>query len=399
MDSLRNWLHGYARLQVIGNNTERFISLLKSKGIVVWKLEPEKDGYSFYIRRSFVRELNLIRKKTGTKLHILEKHGLPYLLFRYRRRKFLILGILLCIFLVYYGSTFIWDIHVDGTTYYTEEEIRRRIEEQYIALGDRKSEIDCDELEEHLREDFPEISWISCELIGTQLNVVVKETLDGTETIVDEELPQDLVAAKDGTIVEIITRNGTPVKRRGDTVQKGEVLISGTIYIYDDYDEILETDYVTADGDVIAETSYLFSDSFDMQYYEKSYTDRSRTFLMLHILQLELPIALPGKEYRYYDVIQETHTMKLGNAYILPCAITVLKQKEYEPVRMEYSEEEARNKMQERLDRYLDDLREKDVEIMENHVTITMDQGVCKASGSIVTWERIGYGQPIRITE
>lgn len=399
MSSCRDWLQGYVRLKVIGNNTERFISLLKSKEIPVRDLEPMQDGYSFFICRKYVRSLDLIRKKTGTKLSVMEKHGLPYLLFRYRKRKFLILGMLLCIAIVYYGSIFVWDIHVNGTAYYTAEEIQRRIEEEYVALGTRKKEIDCDALEDHLREDFPDISWISCELVGTQLNVVVKETLDGTEVIAEDEKPQDLVAAKDGTIVEIITRNGTPVKKRGDTVQKGDVLISGTIYIYDDYDAVLETDHVTADGDVIAETEYTYSDSFELQYYEKNYSGREKTSVLLNIIQLEIPIRMPGKDYLHYDEIRETHTLKLGNAYILPVSLTILKQKEYEPVRKEYSKDEAKKRMEERLERFFNDLHEKGVEIMENHVTISFDDGVCRASGSVVTWERIGYGRVITPAE
>ena len=399
MNEVQNWLKGYARLQVTGVHTERFISLIKSKEIIIWDLKPEQDGYSFNIGRRNVRDLAQIRRKTGTKITVREKHGLPYLLFRYRKRKFLILGMVICICFVYYGSRFVWDIQVNGTTYYTEEEIRNRIEERYVTLGTSTSKIDCDELEEHLREDYPDISWISCELIGTQLNVVIKETLDGTETIASEELPQDLVAAKDGTIVEIITRNGTPVKRRGDLVQKGEVLISGTVYIYDDYDEVLETDYVTADGDVIAETEYNYNDSFDMQYYQKEYSGDSHKSWILHLYKMNIPIALPGAKSEHSDAIQETHMLRLGNTYILPIGITTVEAKEYVPVLCEYTEEEARERMQNRLEQYLDDLREKDVEIMENHVTITIDASVCEASGSIVTWERIGYGQPIEVPE
>ena len=108
---------------------------------------------------------------------------------------------------------------------------------------------------------------------------------------------------------------------------------------------------------------------------------------------------MPGKDYLHYDEMRETHTMKLGNAYILPVSLTILKQKEYEPVRKEYSKDEAKKRMEERLERFFNDLREKDVEIMENHVTISFDDGVCRASGSVVTWERIGYGRVITPAE
>lgn len=399
MEKIKKWLAGYTKLYVSGSRTERFLSLLNHKNISVWNVEPVKGGYTFLIMRKYVRELDALRRKTGTHIKVMEKYGLPFLLFRYRKRKFLVLGAVLCMILVYMGSLFIWDIHVDGTYYYTEDQIKSRIESQYVPLGKRKSDIDCNALEESLRLDFPEISWISCEIVGTQLNVVIKETLDGTETISEEGTPQDIVAVKDGVIVEMITRSGTPMVKQGAVVSKGDTLISGVVYIYDDYDEVLETDYVVADGDVIAETIYEFSDSFDMQYYEKQYTGRQQQELTIQIFQWSPDIHLPWKNFVNYDEVGETHQLCFGNTYFLPISITVNERREYEPVLCEYSEEEAIDHMNQRLQSFLDDLSEKEVEIMENHVTIEVKDGVCTASGDVVVWERIGYGRPISMIE
>ena len=44
-------------------------------------------------------------------------------------------------------------------------------------------------------------------------------------------------------------------------------------------------------------------------------------------------------------------------------------------------------------------LSEKEVEIMENNVTIEIRDGVCYAAGNVVVWERIGYGRPLSIPE
>jgi hypothetical protein len=64
-----------------------------------------------------------------------------------------------------------------------------------------------------------------------------------------------------------------------------------------------------------------------------------------------------------------------------------------------YSREEAIDRMNRRLDSYLEQLSEKEVEIMENHVTIEVDDDICTASGTVVVWENIGYGRPITVME
>lgn len=397
MGKVRTWLKGYIQVYVSGNRPERFLSLLNHKQVHIWDMEPLEQGYLFKMERTYARELDGIRKKTGSKLEIRNKYGLPFILFRYRKRKLFLLGLLLCGILIYVCSLFIWDINVNGTYFYTEEQIINRIEEAYVSLGARKSEIDCSLLEEQLRQDFPELSWVSCEIVGTQLNVDIKETLEGTETVNEQTPPQDIVAAKDGVIVEMITRSGTPVVRPGQTVSKGDILISGVIHIYDDFDEVLETDYVAADGDVIAETVYQYEDSFNMQYYEKQYTGEHQSFITFEIMNWVREFHFPWKEYANYDIVEENHKLCLGHTYFLPVSFTISERREYTPVLYTYTEEEARERAEKRFQRYLEGLSEKEVEIMENNVTIEFRDGSCSASGTVVVWERLGYGRALDI--
>lgn len=399
MGRIRTWLKGYLQVYVSGNRPERFLSLMKHKEILVWEVEPYENGYLFFMEQSKFRELDAIRKKAGCKLEIRQKHGLPFWMFRYRKRKLLVLGALIGCGLVYWGSLFIWDVNVHGTYFYTDAQVADYIEQNAVQLGCRKAEVDCHQLEEELREVFPEIAWVSCEIKGTQLNVEIKETLEGTETIQTDATPQDIVAAKDGVIVEMITRNGTPVVKNGMTVARGDILISGVIHIYDDYDEVLETDMVAADGDVIAETVYQYSDSFDMQYYEKDYTGKTHYSLTLELGSFLQEFRLPFKAYDYYDQIEENHKLKLGHTYVLPCSFTVNRYQEYIPTLHTYTEEEARNRAQERFQNYISNLSEKKVEIMENNVTIDFRDNTCEAVGTVVVWERIGYGRPLTAQE
>lgn len=397
MGKLRTWLNGYIEVLVSGNGPERFLSLLHLKEIHIWDMEPVQEGYRFRMESRRFRDLDAIRKKTGSTVEIQNKFGLPFWLFRYRKRYGLVVGAIMAGVLVYVCSLFIWDINVEGTYFYTDEQIQRRIEEAYVSLGQRKSQIDCNQLEEQLRQDFPEISWVSCEIIGTQLNVDIKETLEGTELVTVDTPVQDIAAAKDGIIVEMITRSGTPVVQVGQTVTKGSVLISGVVNIYDDYDEILETDYVAADGDVIAETTYQYEDTFELQYYEKEYTNRSQKAITIEVGAWVQEWHMPWKPFTNFDVVEENHKLRLGQTYYLPISFTVNERREYNPVLVTYTEEEANKRAAERLQRYIDNLSEKEVEIMENNVTIECGNGVCKATGSIVVWERIGYGRELLI--
>ena len=115
MGRIRTWLKGYLQVYVSGNRPERFLSLMKHKEILVWEVEPYENGYLFFMEQSKFRELDAIRKKAGCKLEIRQKHGLPFWMFRYRKRKLLVLGALIGCGLVYWCSLCIWDVNVHGT--------------------------------------------------------------------------------------------------------------------------------------------------------------------------------------------------------------------------------------------------------------------------------------------
>ena len=108
MGRIRTWLHGYVEIYVSGNRPERFLSLLNHKNLFVWDMEPAENGYLFKIDRRSVKELDPLRKKTGSKLEIRNKYGLPFLLFRYRKRKLFLGGLILCGGLVYLCSLFLY---------------------------------------------------------------------------------------------------------------------------------------------------------------------------------------------------------------------------------------------------------------------------------------------------
>ena len=66
----------------------------------------------------------------------------------------------------------------------------------------------------------------------------------------------DLVASCSGTVVSILTRSGIPTVRPGDSVSRGDLLISGRIPVKNDDETVREYLSVVADGDVILETDY-----------------------------------------------------------------------------------------------------------------------------------------------
>ena len=83
--------------------------------------------------------------------------------------------------------------------------------------------------------------------------------------------PCNIIASQDCTITEIVTASGTPVVKAGDDVKKGDILISGAVYLYDDNNEVLDTNYVSAE-ELYMESVYIITKiTVPLSCYSKEY--------------------------------------------------------------------------------------------------------------------------------
>ena len=69
----------------------------------------------------------------------------------------------------------------------------------------------------------------------------------------DASSAADLIAAHDGKVISIVTREGTPQVHAGAKVKKGDVLISGKVEVIGDSDVIQNIRFVRAKGTVVIE--------------------------------------------------------------------------------------------------------------------------------------------------
>ncbi len=389
---LLRYIFGYVKAEVYGFAPERFMNLIIKNDVVIWDVESTEQGYIFYTGRKNLMKMKPYLQKTNMKIRLLKKYGLPYFLKQHKKRAAFLVGFLLFCVMVYVLSLFIWEVKVTGEDKLVADSLLKVIEEQYVPLGTVKSKVDCSKLEESLRKDFDEISWISCELKGTSLTVYLEEGM-APKIQTEDSKTGDLVAAKDAVLTKMITRQGTPVVKVKDTVKKGDILISGTIYIYDDNNEVMETSYVAADGDVYGKTTEEYEDYVDLKYYKKIYQGKAKTHITFYFLDYCLTPYIPKMDAENYDSYTQIHKARIFDNFYLPFGYKTVKRTAYTLEQQEYTEEEAKKLLETRLSKKLKGFEEKGVEIIENNVKIKKSNGKMIAYGNIIKNEPIAILQ------
>lgn len=395
---LIKYFRGYVEVALWGYAPERFLNLCSNHNILIWDLRQEGEVYYFHISVDGFRSLKPLLRKSGTRIKISRKNGIPFFFFRYRRRKILFFSIFACMLILYTLSRFIWKIQINGNDSVTDDSLLQFLEEKNSSYGTFVSDIDCTKLEEEIRSCFKSIIWTSVKREGTTLTIDVQENLvvasqpSGTklpkELMTQEQKGYDLLALHDGTIESIYVRKGTPLVQQGDAVKKGDVLVSGELPIYDDSGTLSGCQYCTADADIRLKTAYTYKDSFPAKHTWKKYSGRktSRYGLGFGASYFELPWKKTG--YEQYTVMDTRTQLRLCDSFYLPVYVVRRTYEEYENTQTVYTPKEAKRQAAENLTEFLEKLTQKGVLILEKHVMIRTEKNKYTVSGSITVLEQ-----------
>ncbi len=388
-------LKGYLRIRVTGYSPERFLNLCKNKGIDVWGLVAVHNAYDMYIRAKDFKKLKPILKKTRTRVTIDGRYGLPFFLHKYRKRKLFFAGILLCLVLIYSFTFFIWDIDLQGNVSITDDVLLEYLKTQDITYGMVKYKVDCEQIAKDIRKQFDDIIWVSASVQGTRLFVHVKEN---TDTLIKQEAekePSDIVAEKSGTIREIVTRNGVPKVVAGDEVESGTILVSGTVEVLNDAQEVTAYHYVTADADIMLERNIQYEDFVLQTYEKKQYTGKKRTVLSFRYKKKELLLGRTGYSFELFEKSVTETTLKLGTHFYLPFIIGRQMLKEYETKKATYSKEEMEQILTKRYQRYCRELEKSGATILDSNFSMIPDKNGISAGATITLLEEVGINRKI----
>lgn len=221
---------------------------LAQKGIVLWDVGEIKDlTLRITLQRKHLKRLNDQCRAAGAKVRILRSVGFHRMRRQMVRRPVLMAGCLLMLVLTLYLPNRILFIEVEGTGSVPMQRVLVNAEQCGIRLGAKRSEIRSEKVKNALLESMPELQWVGINTYGCRAVISVRQRTRTQQE--DRTLGiSSLVAIQDGVVREMTVLRGTAVCKIGQSVTKGQVLISG----YSDLGICLRGDQ--AQGEVFAQT-------------------------------------------------------------------------------------------------------------------------------------------------
>ena len=183
------------------------------------------------------------------------------------------------------------------------------------------------------------------------------------------------------------------------SLKKGDVLVEGGVPIMNEDSTVRRYDYCRADADIMLRCTYQMKEELKEQYEQKQYTgnERRSLFIMFGTKKLKLPAI--GKRYEEYDVIEEKKQLRLFENYYLPVYIGSDLVREYVVEEKIYSQSEVKILFEEKLQKFIENLQEKGVQIIEKNVTINKVSGVWKMKVDFLAIEKTGTERKTQLVQ
>lgn len=348
LKELINRARGQVWLRVTCPYPERVLNLCSARKLAFWDLECEgTETFTCRMSRGDHRVLSRAAEKLDCTIEIVRREGAPYTLAKLRHRQALAVGIAACGATVLIGSFFVWDIQIAGNETVPREVILRSLENNGVHRGCFGFALNGEDIRNHVLLEIPELLWITVNVSGCRAYVEVRERVEAPEPV-DEREPTNVVARRDGLILDIQAMDGVRCVLPGTSVEAGELLISGV-----EDTETVGARVLTGMGKVEARTWYTLSTVMPLTVAEKQYTGEEKQGYSLVFGTNRVKFFLNSSiGTGNYDKITERTQWSL---FGLPLPVTFVKEtfRFYETVPAEVSAAQAESRGEAILTDYL----------------------------------------------
>lgn len=241
------WIRGYVIFSAVGKYPERLMNLATMSNITIIDPVGEKGKITAQVSIEDYKALCAVRKRAMVKLRIVKKAGLPFTLYKNRKRKGLLAGAVLFMLIINVLSMFIWNINIIGNDSVSEYEMQSCLKDNGVYVGAYKGNINVSSAERNFSLQLGKVGWMSVNILGSTATVQLSESYAVPE-IVDQTSPCNLKATKTGQIIKMDIREGENYASVGDGVAKGQLLVSGIVKIGDTG----KSRFVHSEGEVYA---------------------------------------------------------------------------------------------------------------------------------------------------
>ena len=308
---------GTARLTVSADDFVKLLNILLGLGESYRNIDVGESLAS--VELSYPSAIKTVKSCSvnGLKVKMELCFGIPHIFKMLLKRWGIIAGIVAAIFIICLSESVIWEVRVECNGELSENDVKKVLAEHGVYPGAWKEGLDIDHIQNDIESERQDIAWISVNVIGTVAYIeLIEEVIPPSVEVYDGV---NLVAASDGVITGFEVITGMTVTEIGQTVKKGELLVSG---LYDS--ERFGFRSVEAGGSVFARTEESFEVEIPLEYTVRTAKRREITEISLIFFNFRQKIFKKGGFSGInYDIIYSDIYIYSRDGITVPVGLSV----------------------------------------------------------------------------
>ena len=262
--------------------------------------------------------------------------------------------------IIIYFSQVVVTIEIEGNSAVSSDTILSALENMNVRKGTPIRDIDFIKCENKLMFTVDGISWVGMRYTGNRLVVQVTETVEKPE-MVNERLPCNVTADKTAQITYTSVYDGMLMKKVGDYVFEGDMLISGVTS-----DDTGHVTFHHAMGQITGIYKENISFSENLSEKRKVFTGREKTTRKLDLFGFKIPLFSGGNSYESFESEENAEYLEIFGRY-LPIGIYETKILETSFTETLLTPEQAESNIMEKIYLYEKNFTS-DIEILDRNI-------------------------------
>ena len=230
LNNVFHFVKGYVIINVSGIGIERFLYICAKRKIALFNMGCRTDdGIALCMSISDFKRIKPAARKSGEHIRIEKKCGLPFFVKRFQKRYALIFGFVVVTAIMFISSLFIWSVEIHSPGGAVPEDLADAIRSSGVYIGAFKPSLPKgDDIKNIILDNTDDIVWVWTYIKGTKAIVEYRNGIPAPKPV-KLSVPCSITARRDGLIVSVTEKNGSAAVKKGDTVLKGDCLISGVL--------------------------------------------------------------------------------------------------------------------------------------------------------------------------
>ena len=367
---LLNAAKGKSVIRACGRFPERILNIASTSGVFVSDVNRDgDDSITFCVGLKGGEKLLGVNLE-GLSLEIIESYGFPVTFKKYRKRVLLCLLPIIFVLSSYVFSLFIWSVEVEGGDKKLQQEVLDTISKNGVFVGAPKGKIDRYDIKRKTIMEIDKLAWMWVDIRGVSAKVKIRERKPHLDLIPISE-PSDVIAMHSGLIEKMQVYCGVPLFKEGQSVQKGDVIVTG---VFRSENENIPTYYHHAVADITLRLCESKTVIIPRKTIKKIPTGNKKSVYRIDFEKNNINFSLNSRIlYKEYD--------KIEKKYALPFTSISFVKTTYVENSVSLSDTDIPKELSERRKTFLDSLSKKGMEIVslneevienENDVTVIL---------------------------